>query len=108
MYLNMGFFVSYFFKKELFLTMEKKIAREAFKQKLEAVGEFPMPYLFKFIVLSGKEQELQEIFHSQEVILKPSSGGKYTSVTVQMIVENSEYVIGVYERASQIEGLISL
>jgi putative lipoic acid-binding regulatory protein len=88
--------------------MEKKIDRQIFKEKLESSGEFPMNYLFKFIVKTGKEQEVQDIFPSQELILKSSSGGKYTSVTIEILVENAEHVIEIYEKAAQIEGLISL
>jgi uncharacterized protein len=88
--------------------MEKKIDRQIFKEKLEASGQFPMNYLFKFIVKTGKEQEVQAIFPSQKVILKSSSGGKYTSVTSEMHVENADHVIDIYEKAAQIEGLISL
>lgn len=88
--------------------MEKKFDRQIFKQKLESSGQFPMNYLFKFIVKTGKEQEVQALFPSQEVILKSSSGGKYTSVTIEMHVEDAEYVIEIYEKAAQIEGLISL
>jgi len=104
----MGFLFVVFFKKTVFLKMENKIDREAFKQKLEAVGQFPMLYLFKFIVPAGKESIIQHLFPNNEVVLKPSSGGKYVSTTIQMVVENAEYVIGIYEQAAQIEGVISL
>jgi putative lipoic acid-binding regulatory protein len=80
----------------------------AFKEKLESFGTFPMPYLFKFIVPFGKEAEITAIFPDEEVILKPSSGGKYISTTIHMQVESADQVIGLYERAARIEGVISL
>ncbi len=80
----------------------------AFKEKLESFGTFPMPYLFKFIVPFGKEAEITAIFPNDEVILKPSSGGKYISTTIHRQVESADQVIGLYERAAQIEGVISL
>ncbi len=80
----------------------------AFKEKLESFGTFPMPYLFKFIVPFGKEGEIATIFPDEEVILKPSSSGKYISTTIQKQVESADQVIGFYEKAACIEGVISL
>jgi putative lipoic acid-binding regulatory protein len=39
---------------------------------------------------------------------KVSTQGNYVSVTFQMMMHSSESVIEVYERASAVEGLISL
>lgn len=80
----------------------------AFKEKLESFGTFPMPYLFKFIVPFGKEGEIAAIFPGEEVILKPSSGGKYISTTIHKEVLSADQVIGLYEKAACIEGVISL
>lgn len=80
----------------------------AFKEKLESFGTFPMPYLFKFIVPFGKEAEVAALFPEEEVILKPSSGGKYISTTIHKQVESADQVIGLYEKAARIEGVISL
>ncbi|MBM3425376.1 MAG: DUF493 domain-containing protein [Bacteroidetes bacterium] len=80
----------------------------AFKEKLESFGTFPMPYLFKFIVPFGKEGEIAAIFSGEEVILKPSSGGKYISTTIHKQVASADQVLDLYEKAAQIEGVISL
>ncbi|MFL0683746.1 MAG: DUF493 domain-containing protein [Algoriphagus aquaeductus] len=88
--------------------MKSKFDKQAFKEKLESVGQFPMLYMFKFIVPAGKEQEIEALFPSHEVSLKPSSGGKYVSTTVQMMAVSADLVIEVYEKAAQIEGVISL
>ena len=80
----------------------------AFKEKLESFGTFPMPYLFKFIVPFGKESEIAAIFPKEEVVLKPSSGGKYISITIHMQVDSADQVIELYEMAAQIDGVISL
>ena len=80
----------------------------AFKEKLESFGAFPMPYLFKFIVPFGKESEIAAIFPKEEVVLKPSSGGKYISITIHMQVDSADQVIELYEMAAQIDGVISL
>ncbi|MBC6365491.1 DUF493 domain-containing protein [Algoriphagus sp. AK58] len=88
--------------------MQKKFDKAAFKEKLESVGQFPMLYMFKFIVPAGREHEVGALFPTHEVTLKPSSGGKYISTTVQLMAESADFVIEVYEKASQIEGVISL
>jgi hypothetical protein len=88
--------------------MQNKFDKVAFKEKLEAVGAFPMRYMFKFIVPSGKEEEIGALFPNHQVTLRPSSGGKYVSTTVHLMAESADFVIEVYERASQIEGVISL
>lgn len=88
--------------------MQKKFNKETFKEKLEANGQFPMLYMFKFIVPSGQEHEVEAIFPKNEITLKPSSGGKYISTTIQVMVESADEVINYYEQASSIEGVISL
>ncbi len=88
--------------------MESKFDKAAFKEKLEAVGQFPMVYMFKFIVPNGREQEVGALFPRNEMNLKPSSGGKYVSTTIQMMVEDADQIIGIYEQAAKIEGVIAL
>lgn len=88
--------------------MQKKFDKAAFKEKLESVGQFPMLYMFKFIVPMGRENEVGALFPKNEMSLKPSSGGKYVSTTIQVMMENSDQIIEIYEQASVIEGVIAL
>jgi len=88
--------------------METKFDKVAFKEKLESVGQFPMLYMFKFIVPMGRENEIGALFPKQEMTLKASSGGKYVSTTIQMMAESADHVIRIYEKASKIKGVISL
>ncbi|AMQ55195.1 DUF493 domain-containing protein [Algoriphagus sanaruensis] len=88
--------------------MQKKFDKASFKEKLEAVGQFPMLYMFKFIVPSGREHEVGVLFPAHEMTLKPSSGGKYISTTIQMMVKSADHVIEIYEKAAEIEGVIAL
>jgi uncharacterized protein len=88
--------------------MQKRFDKAAFKEKLEAVSQFPMLYMFKFIVPNGRENEIAELFPKNEMSLKPSSGGKYVSTTIQMMVDSADQIIEIYEQASLIEGVISL
>lgn len=82
--------------------------KENFKEKLEASGEFPQLYMFKFIVPGGKENEVAALFPKHELTTKASSGGKYVSTTIQVMMQSADQIIMIYEKASEIEGLISL
>jgi len=88
--------------------MEKKFDKAAFKEQLESSGEFPMLYMFKFIVPMGNEHEVGALFPKNEMVLKPSSGGKYVSTTIQVMMDSAEQIISIYERAAKIEGVISI
>lgn len=85
-----------------------KFTTEEFKQKLEEVHDFPTVYMFKFIVTEDKKDQVQMLFPKHEMTLKPSSKGKYMSVTANVLMPSSDQVIEIYKQASQIEGLISL
>jgi len=88
--------------------MKKTFDASAFKEKLEASGSFPMLYMFKFIVPTGKETEVAEIFPKHELKFKESSGKKYISVTIQMMSESSDQILDFYLKVAEIEGVISL
>ena len=88
--------------------MKNQFDKKAFKEKLEANGQFPMLYMFKFIVPNGNESAIEALFPKNEIILKPSSGGKYVSTTIQVIMDSADQIIDIYERASSIDGVISL
>lgn len=87
--------------------MEKKFDKAAFKEKLESAGQFPMLYMFKFIVPMGTESEIAVLFPKNEIVLKPSSGGKYVSTTIQVMMDSADQILDIYEKASEIEGVIS-
>lgn len=88
--------------------MAKKYDTKNFKEKLEKNGEFPQLYMFKFIVPHGKVDEVAALFPKHEIKTKESSGGKYTSTTIQAMMQSADEIIAVYEKASTIEGLMSL
>lgn len=88
--------------------MNSKFDKASFKEKLESSGDFPMLYMFKFIVPKGKEPEVNALFPKNEVYLKPSSGGKYISTTIQAMMDSADQILALYEQASEIEGVISL
>ena len=85
-----------------------KFTTEEFKQKLDEVHDFPTVYMFKFTVTEDKKDEVHALFPKYELTLKPSSKGKYISVTTSVLMPSSDKVIEIYKEASKIEGLISL
>lgn len=81
---------------------------EEFKAKLESQHSFPGTYIFKFIVPSEKVELAKNLWSLGEIIEKPSSKGKYVSVTIKGQMASVDEVIRVYENAHKIEGLIAL
>lgn len=87
--------------------MEKPWA-DSFREKLDQHYQWPALYVFKFIVPTGKEPEVRNLFPLHPVSEKFSANGKYTSVTFELLMPTADAVIVVYERAAKIEGLIAL
>lgn len=85
-----------------------KFTTAEFKQKLDEVHHFPTMYMFKFIVTEEKKSAVESLFPSNELQFKPSSKGKYISVTAEVMMPSSDRVIEIYTKASQIPGLIAL
>jgi len=79
-----------------------------FREKLEAHYAWPSLYTFKFIVPTGREEEVKNLFPNHTSSEKLSKNGKYTSVTINMMMPSSDAVIEVYQSASVIEGIIAL
>ena len=90
---------------------------EEFYEKLKAqlydTTLWPSEYLYKFIVLSDKEKILQieSLFNNLGAVIKTkeSKNGKYTSVSINVLMKNPVAVIEKYkEVAEKVEGVISL
>ncbi len=81
---------------------------KSFREKLDQHYAWPSLYMFKFIVPTGKEEDVKRLFPKHTSSEKHSKEGKYTSVTVQMMMPSSDAVVNVYEQASAIEGIIAL
>jgi uncharacterized protein len=79
-----------------------------FRGKLDGHYAWPSLYTFKFIVPSGKEEDVRNLFPNHTTSAKLSKNGKYTSITINMMMPSSEAVIEVYQSASVIEGIIAL
>lgn len=81
---------------------------DSFREKLEHEYEWPSLYTFKFIVPREQEEAVVDLFPKIKVSTKESSGGKYVSVTARFMANSSDAIIGVYEKAQHINGLIAL
>jgi len=83
------------------------------KSQLYDTSLWPSEYLYKFIVVSKVEKiaALEALFNNMGAVIttKESKNGKYTSISVNVLMENPDAVIRKYkEVAEKIEGVISL
>lgn len=84
-----------------------------FADRLAAVHDFPCVYTFKLIGAAAALSE--ETVHDAVAAVVPgaeatigrraSSGGRYTSLTVEVPVPDVEAVLALYERFRSIDGL---
>ncbi|RKZ17814.1 DUF493 domain-containing protein [bacterium] len=78
------------------------------KAKLDAFETWPHEYTFKFIVPAERREDLEALFTGHEYTLRPSRTGKYFSLTCLREMPDSDAVIQIYERVSEIEGSFAL
>lgn len=85
-------------------------ADRLFKLKLvmDETVTFPTVYLFKFIVPVAQVHHIVLILKGLDIDERASSNGKYISVSGKGLFNNSEEIIKIYQRASVIQGIISL
>ncbi|NOY48823.1 MAG: DUF493 domain-containing protein [Chlorobi bacterium] len=97
--------------------MSDKANAEEFYKKLKTqlleTTEWPSEYLYKFILKSDvkKIAEIEVVFDNLGAVIKTieSKNGKYTSISINVVMKNPEAVIAKYiEVTSTIEGVISL
>ncbi|MBD0776174.1 DUF493 family protein [Maribacter sp. ANRC-HE7] len=82
------------------------------RTQLEESTQWPSLYLYKFIVLTDEEKinQIHSIFNNLGAVIdsKLSKNGKYTSLSIQVNLENPDAVIEKYIEVGVIEGVISL
>ncbi|MCF7561870.1 DUF493 domain-containing protein [Sabulilitoribacter multivorans] len=86
---------------------------EKLKSQLHETNSWPAEYLYKFIIISDvvKIAKLEVIFDNMGAVINTteSKNGKYTSVSVNLLMRNPDAVIEKYkEVAEKVEGVISL
>jgi putative lipoic acid-binding regulatory protein len=81
------------------------------KKLEESISSFPYIYMFKFIIKSdNRTMALIEVIfdNDAEIIQKQSAKGNYISITIKQVVLSVDEIISIYEKAAEIEGVISL
>lgn len=82
------------------------------KTELRNTSTWPSEYLYKFIIPTDikKIQELEKAFDNMGAVIvtHQSKTAKYTSLSVNVMMESPEAVVEKYIHVSNIKGLISL
>ncbi len=80
--------------------------------ELDNSNSWPAEYLFKFIVpsIENNVEFVENAFNCMGAVIKTtkSKTGKYTSISVDVTVENSNEIIQKYKEVSVIKGIVSL
>jgi hypothetical protein len=85
---------------------------ERLKTELDLSNTWPAEYLFKFIVPTdkGKILKIEDAFNCMGAVIKTtkSKTGKFTSISIDVQMKDSQEIIDKYIEMSTIEGIISL
>lgn len=84
---------------------------ESLRERLEELT-YPSVYMFKFIVKSELQKiaQIESLFDPEkaEIIRKESSKGAFISITVKEVMFGTDEIIAIYQKASEINGVITL
>jgi len=82
------------------------------REELNNTSTWPGEYLYKFIVPTDpkKVEEVENTFDNMGAVIQTtkSKTGKYTSISINVMMESPESVVEKYIEVSNIEGIISL
>ncbi|TRX36497.1 DUF493 domain-containing protein [Flavobacterium sp. ZT3R18] len=85
---------------------------ERLKVELDNSNTWPAEYLFKFIVPTSDEniKKVEEAFDCMGAVIKTtkSKTGKFTSISIDLEVKDSQEIIDKYQEVSTIKGIVSL
>ena len=81
---------------------------QKFRQLLEEQHDWPCDYTFKFVVPCERQRDVETLLSGASIAVRPSSKGKYVSVSVTAYLKSADAVIAIHQQASKIEGLIAL
>jgi hypothetical protein len=94
--------------------MDKKTEEfyERLREELNNTSAWPSEYLYKFIVPTDakKIEEVENAFDNIGAVIQTtqSKTAKYTSISINVMMESPDSVIEKYIAVSTIEGIISL
>lgn len=84
---------------------------ESLRERLEELT-YPSVYMFKFIVKTELQKiaQIEALFDPEkaEIIRKESSKGAFISITVKEVMLGTDEIITIYQKASKINGVITL
>ena len=82
------------------------------KSELEESSSWPSVYLYKFIVptTATNINLVENTFNNMGAVIQTHSSktGKYTSISINVTMQDADKVIEKYQELSTIEGIISL
>jgi len=85
---------------------------ERLKVELDNSNSWPAEYLFKFIVPTSDEniKKVKEAFNWMGALIKTTKSrtGKFTSISIDLEVKDSQEIIDKYQEVSTIKGIVSL
>ena len=94
------------------LEAQKIAFYDRLKEELEKNTEWPVKYMYKFIMPNKDENmdKIKERFGKPDINLKKnySKTGKYVSVTIINEENNADDIINRYKAMEDIEGLVAL
>jgi uncharacterized protein len=89
-----------------------EIFYERLKTELNKSNTWPTVYLFKFIVptINHNVEFVENCFDFTGAIIKTtkSKTGKFTSISVDCMMQNADEIIQKYQEVSIIKGIVSL
>lgn len=90
---------------------EKALFYKNLREKLDNEFEFPLIYMFKFIVPSDNQKiaQVSQLFdENADISIRESKNKKFTSLSIKIVMISSLEIIKIYKEAGKIEGLMSL
>jgi putative lipoic acid-binding regulatory protein len=82
------------------------------KAELDLSNAWPALYLFKFIVPSENDnvERVEQAFNCMGAVIKTTKSrtGKFTSVSIDVQMKDSQEIVEKYQEVSVIKGIISL
>lgn len=81
------------------------------RESLSTASIWPTEYLYKFIIPTEIEKInfVENVFNNMGAVIvtKKSKTGKFTSVSVNVMMENPDKVVEKYLEVASVEGIIS-
>ncbi len=100
-------------QKKQAISEEQKVAfYNRLKEELEKNDQWPVKYMYKFIVPNKEEneEEVKKAFEGKEIDFHKnySKSGKYVSLTIVTNEDSADDIIQRYRSLEHIEGLVAL